>query len=209
MDFFPHDIQITILPTATSASKTQLADYLNNFLSFNVATASMALNVTGSPGAAGTNQTFIGPTGSVGPVGVTGFRGNNVYLLSGSWATGSCAGGSCYSVLFGTQYANKTCNFDVPTQYYMNTIVPQDGVTVIFYDNICTSPATSLVGYAYGAYGAVTDNNGYYFVADACQASGGGCVGFCGMGQSCPPGCVCPGDIYAFESYQCGNQLDQ
>ena len=104
MQFYPHNIPSTFVGQAVSASRADTGSLINNFSAIpitTIATASIALNISGSRGADGTSQSVIGPKGDTGTRGVTGPRGNSVFILSGSWHTGSpCGAGSatCYEV---------------------------------------------------------------------------------------------------------------
>lgn len=94
MQFYPHNTPIISVANAVSASIANTGSLINNFsaITINIVnTASVALNITGSPGTAGTNLAVIGPTGNTGLRGETGYRGNSIFLLSGSWNTDPCS----------------------------------------------------------------------------------------------------------------------
>lgn len=149
MQSYPHNIPLgnATTPRAVSASITDSTTFLANLPPFppfpsSALTASWALNRSGSTGAAGTNYTKTGNTGATGDRGPTGYRGTNVFLLSSSWNTGTCTGVTCYAYQF-QKVTGTTCNSGVYNTYYStyNNIV--DGVSPIYYDDICSSPATS------------------------------------------------------------------
>jgi hypothetical protein len=151
MQFFPHNTPLSLTSTAISASTTVTASLIANFASFNVSTASIALNITGSPGPAGTNYTKTGESGSQGDKGDTGYRGNSVFLLSSSWSTGSCVGVTCYSFSF-ISAKRGICDPSITTTYYstLNSII--DATTPIYYNAICTTPVISA---SLGAFGGI------------------------------------------------------
>lgn len=98
MQFYPHNIPLTTIGSAVSASLATSGSYIANFAAVPVTTvdtASLALNIVGTNGANGTGAVVPGPKGATGTRGVTGPRGNNVYLLSRSWHNGSKVGATC------------------------------------------------------------------------------------------------------------------
>lgn len=177
MRFYPHNISSNIVGQATSASLAQLTTYLNNFTDISVAvnTASLALNISGSAGTAGTDYTKTGDTGPVGDRGVTGPRGKSIYLLSGSWNTGSCTPVSCYEYSFGDSYVvggTRYCDFGTPTSYYSTDSVLSAGSSPMYYNSICTSLAinvSNLGAYVSTAYS--TNGSGILQTVDTCDES--------------------------------------
>jgi len=122
MQFFPHNVPISITNTAVSASLTQTAQFLYNLGTIAINTASLALNISGSTGASGSNYTKTGATGPQGSTGPSGYRGNSVYLLS---------------------MVNYTCNYGFAQTYYANASSLTNGV-VLYYDSSCSSLAVNL-----------------------------------------------------------------
>jgi hypothetical protein len=182
MQFFPHNIPTSKVYGAISASSALSSSLINNFAavpvvaSQRVSTASVALNITGARGTDGTSVAIYGPTGSVGDRGVTGFRGNSIYLLSASWhdfASTPCAPipPACYSLEFYTVYeiggGLYSCDFSEtppynPTTLYTTTdpnVTPFDSGFPMFQDSLCTTQVGQY--YIMGAvnYGA---NPGLY-----------------------------------------------
>jgi hypothetical protein len=165
MRFFPHNVPTGQVYSAVSASLALSSSLINNFtatpVSMRVNTASLALNISGARGADGTSVAVYGPTGPTGPQGVNGFRGNSVYLLSGSWHSGSpCTTppANCYTVLlYGVINAgggNYACDFSNnpptnPTTYYTTDVTadPTTGIPM-FVDQYCAQPvaANSILG---------------------------------------------------------------
>jgi len=145
MEFFPHRIPPTTVGRAVSASLALSASYVSNTSSTIVASASLALNISGSAGSPGANFTRTGTTGTQGTTGPRGFRGKNVYLLSVGWGTGSKA--ICYSTdglgnatYTGTEYV---CDYSLPQLYYADASTLTNGVT-LYYDSGCTTVASNL-----------------------------------------------------------------
>jgi hypothetical protein len=109
------------------------------------------LNITGSAGTPGTGIIVTGPSGSKGDKGVKGFRGKSIFLLSGSWNTGSCAAPiACYSYSFGTVTGTGpyTCDYGVTTTYYSTDTTLSAGSSPMFTDAGCLSSlsTTSIIG---------------------------------------------------------------
>ena len=145
MEFFPHNIQLgkSTIGSAVSASLTVTASFLDNFATIRVDSASLALNISGSPGTNGTNYIKTGDVGPTGPDGVRGFRGNSVFLLSSSWSTGSCVAIACNEITL--QRYRGTCNSGVPSIYYSNNTQATFGNgSSVYYDDVCTLPATNV-----------------------------------------------------------------
>jgi len=179
MQFYPHNLPLTTVATAVSASFTRTGSFIANFSAIavtRVSTASVALNLTGSSGAAGSNAGPVpGPKGAQGLRGVTGPRGDSVYLLSSSWhdATkggASCAGNpppptNCWSVDLYAAYeisGQYICDFSVtpgynPTTYYTTQGASQAYVDAnfgvdfpLYVNNTCTDPlAATLSGFTF------------------------------------------------------------
>lgn len=182
MQFFPHNTPISKVYGAVSASSALSASRINNFAAVpviaaqRVVTASFALNITGARGTDGTSVAVYGPTGDRGDRGVTGFRGDSIYLLSGSWhdfASTPCAPvpPDCYPLSFYSVYelggGLYTCDFTSsppynPTTYYTttnpNTTPFNDGFPM-YQNDTCTTEVAPF--YIMGAvnYGA---NPGVY-----------------------------------------------
>jgi hypothetical protein len=98
MQFYPHNIPLTTIGSAVSSSLAKSGSYIANFAAVPVTTvntASLALNIVGTAGVNGTGVVVPGPKGATGIRGVTGPRGNNVYLLSSSWHDESKVGATC------------------------------------------------------------------------------------------------------------------
>lgn len=170
MQFFPHNLPLTSVATAVSASFTRTGSFIANFSAIAVTrvdTASLALNLTGSAGTAGTNYgPIVGPKGAQGNRGVTGPRGDSVYLLSSSWhdenkAGASCASNppapaNCWTVKLYPAYnifGNYTCAFgNVPATYYTNSGSSQDDVDFnfgagfpLYANETCTDPLAPII----------------------------------------------------------------
>lgn len=182
MQFYPHNLPLSKISNAVSASRAELTRYLNNFESISVAvfTASFGQNITGSNGISGADYVKIGQQGSTGTTGVQGFRGDSVYILSSSWNTGSCTPFNCFAIdfgygqLVGEQYS---CDFGSVTTLYSREVGPGDTLspTDVLYSNpICTTLAANLNSLAYGPTNSVysTDGSGELLSPD----------GTCGIG---------------------------
>lgn len=161
MQFFPHNVPINIINTATSASLTQTAEFLYNLGTIAINTASLALNISGSTGASGSNYIKTGSTGPQGLTGPTGYRGNSVYLLSISRSTGSNA--ICYTTsALGTATFNGvdyTCNYGFAQTYYADASSLTNGV-VLYYDSSCSSLATNLTSLSDPISNAIFNTDG-------------------------------------------------
>jgi hypothetical protein len=164
MQFYPHNLPLSKISNAVSASRAELTNYLNNFQSISVTvfTASLALNITGSSGIAGANYTKIGQKGSTGATGPQGFRGDSLYILSSSWNTGSCVPSDCFAINFGYGQlvgAEYSCDFGSVTTLYSK----ESGLEVndVLYSNgTCTTLAANLSNLAYGPTNSVYSTNG-------------------------------------------------
>lgn len=147
MQFYPNNIPVSTIASAVSASFALTSSLINNFAAISVTivdTASVGLNLTGSVGAAGANAGPIpGPKGAQGFRGVTGPRGNSVYLLSSSWYSGAACSSppaNCWYVDLYTAYevfGTYTCDFSTnppynPTRYYTTSGSSQDLVNINF-----------------------------------------------------------------------------
>lgn len=149
MEFFPHRIPPRRIGLAATASNAALAFYVANVASNAVYTASFALNITGSAGPPGNDYTQVGARGPIGPTGVTGFRGGNVYLLATGWSTGSNT--ICYTITgIGTSefYSVPSppgwfCDYTTSTTYYADAATLADGVTV-YTDSSCSIVANGV-----------------------------------------------------------------
>lgn len=167
MQFYPHNIPVSSIASAVSASRTVTGSLIANFSAIavnTVNTASVALNITGSRGTDGTNVAVIGPTGATGPRGETGYRGKSIFLLSGSWNTGTCGGGfvsectgsytlynigpgfgECnYSQGSSTYWTNYTSSESPPLPEFMSiTDTSADGY-ILYNNSVCSSPAINV-----------------------------------------------------------------
>jgi hypothetical protein len=149
MKFYPHNIDITFIPNAVSASSATTASLIANFNALpvnKVNTASVALNFVGASGTNGTSILVTGPKGPTGDRGPQGLRGDSVFLLSGSWNVGSCVTPSiCYEIQLYEPIGNLG-------QYYCgggsgNTVVvyttdaagPVSNTSTIYADSGCTT----------------------------------------------------------------------
>lgn len=173
MKFFPHNLPLTSVATAVSASFTKTGSFIANFSAIAVTrvdTASIALNLTGSAGAAGTSYgPIVGPKGAQGNRGVTGPRGDSVYLLSSSWHDATNPGATCPSTTLPTNcwpiglYAASNvfeeyyCDFSVnppynPTTYYTTSGSSQEQADFhfgigwpLYTNNVCSQPVTEIL----------------------------------------------------------------
>lgn len=180
MQFYPHNISTTIIGNAVSASLSLSGSLINNFaaIAINmVSTASVALNITGSRGANGTGAVVPGPQGATGTRGVTGFRGDNILLLSSAWSGSACPTPpvDCYSHTFYPTYrigGERFCDFgDSGIPYYSTDFNLSAGSSPIYYNNICTNLATNAN--PLGAYGPTataysTDGSGILQTIESC-----------------------------------------
>lgn len=159
MQFYPHRVPLTSVGSAVSSSITATSSFIANFASIPVTTASLALNISGSTGTNGTNTNFPGPKGERGPRGVTGFRGDSVFLLSGSWHSGASCGtpAPCYAYSFAAvnqqQELQTFCDYGTLATYYSTVaslLTPTEGGQQMYSNDTCTAPlgALTLGGYA-------------------------------------------------------------
>lgn len=162
MQFYPHNVPVTSIATAVSASLARTGSLITNFSAVGVTlvnTASLALNISGSRGAAGTSIAVIGPTGSIGPRGDTGYRGGNIFLLSGSWNVGTCTPGTCtgpYTLNNIGPGAGECGNTQGSSTYWSSyagnlLTVGTDSTasndaddSILYINNVCTSPAINV-----------------------------------------------------------------
>lgn len=165
MQFYPHNLPVTSIATAVSASLARTGSLITNFSAVGVTlvnTASLALNISGSRGAAGTNIAVIGPTGPTGLRGDTGYRGGNIFLLSGSWNVGTCGGGGggCGSGPYtlnnigpGAGECGSTQGSSTYWSSYAGNLltVGTDSTasndaddSILYINNVCTSPAINV-----------------------------------------------------------------
>lgn len=171
MQFYPNNIPISTITSAVSASFALTSSLINNFAAISVTivdTASVGLNLTGSAGLAGSNSggPIPGPKGAQGFRGVTGFRGNSVYLLSSSWHDESKVGAACsappancfdvnlYTAFTAVEEGEFFCDFSQgqfnPTEYYTTLGDSQEFVDVnfdegfpLYTNDTCTDPVAS------------------------------------------------------------------
>lgn len=181
MQFYPHNTPVTLIGNAVSASAAVTGSFINNFSAIPITTvdsASIALNITGSRGTDGASFAVAGPKGSQGIRGVTGFRGNSVFLLSGSWHSGAACStppANCYEHRFYPTYTvggNRFCDFsDYYDTYYSTDLNLQNGVSKIYFNGICTTVASNAI--PLGAYGPTataynTDGTGTLQAIESC-----------------------------------------
>ena len=156
MQFYPHNVPPTTIGLAVSASMATSASFINNFAGIAINTASLALNITGSAGTPGTSVAVLGPTGSQGARGVTGFRGDSIFLLSSSWSGSACGsvGDPCLGpiTLYALGPGFDECRTDQGSVTYyttsslsiLNSNMVGDADGVILYTNsVCSSVAVS------------------------------------------------------------------
>lgn len=160
MQFYPNNIAVNELGFAVSASIARTGSLIQTFAAVPV-TASLALNITGSTGAAGTSAGPIsGPKGAQGPRGVAGPRGNSVYLISSSWHDATKGGASCasapancYEYTFYTSYAvdgTRYCDFGSPNiTVYSTDSTLSAASSPMFLNSVCTNPALRQILGAY------------------------------------------------------------
>lgn len=213
MQFFPHNLPLTNVATAVSASFTRTGSFIANFSAIAVTrvdTASIALNLTGSSGVAGTNYgPIVGPKGAQGNRGVTGPRGDSVYLLSSSWhdeskAGASCAGNppapaNCWTVKLYAAYelfGEFTCDFSNtpgynPTTYYTNQGASQAYVDAnfgadfpLYVNETCTDPLAPILApyVTFPATLGAHSENGQNTVYAVTSLSTSSIAGTCGTG---------------------------
>lgn len=164
MQFYPHNLPITKIGFAVSASFTELTTYLNNFqnLSVTVNTASVAINITGSNGSAGSSYVKGGERGPTGATGPQGYRGDSLYILSSSWNAGACSPAPCYAIDFGYSEFDGvyySCNFANTTTLYASTATVTSGDTM-YLNFSCTTLATNLTNLAYQNSAYSTNGSG-------------------------------------------------
>lgn len=147
MQFFPYNIPVTKIAVAVSASSTPTASYLANFAAVpvnTVNTASLALNIVGTNGANGAGIVVPGPKGPTGDRGLTGFRGDSIYLLSSSWYSGATCSpppSTCNQIIFGAGvFLNGQwfCDYGQLLVYYTTAETFVEG-SPLFSNDICTS----------------------------------------------------------------------
>lgn len=181
MQFFPYNIPVTSVATAISASSSPTASFLANFaaVSVNVVnTASLALNITGSKGEDGTGAVVPGPKGPTGDRGVTGPRGDSVYLLSSSWYDGSpcTAPETCVGYGFTSAYQDSftftwICTSQIVATYRSTDTVLLQG-SAMFSDTSCVNPLpdTPVIGAYSGTVYGVYD--GFLTFVGTCGQTG-------------------------------------
>lgn len=175
MEFFPHNIQLgkSTIGSAVSASLTVTASFLDNFATIRVDSASLALNISGSPGTNGTNYIKTGDVGPTGIDGVRGFRGNSVFLLSSSWSTGSCVGFQCYTIEVQRYRESSGCNSGIINFYYSTDNINVFGNgSPVYYNETCTLPATNVSNL--GQYGNSVYQTDGFGTASVLTTCGGG-----------------------------------
>jgi hypothetical protein len=165
MRFFPHQIPLTVVASATSASKGGTTNYLQNFSQLSippVSTASIALNFVGTNGSTGANYEQVGGAGPKGLAGLQGPRGKSVYLLSASWS--STTPEICYTINTLGVIADISTNTCAPKTftYYSNKQLLTEASSKLYYDNQCITPRPITSNTIY--YQRPTDN-GYYDLA--------------------------------------------
>lgn len=145
MTFFPHKVSPTNIGQAVSASKASSSLFISNFANLNINTASLGLNISGSPGSPGTNFTRTGTKGPDGFQGEKGFRGDNAYLLSASWSrTAPVACNPIYDIKdycgggYTLYYSNTT---SIPGTTGASTV----GINVYF-DSDCNTQVLTVPG---------------------------------------------------------------
>ena len=181
MQFYPHNISVSVVGSAVSASLSLSGSLINNFSAIpvnTIDTASLALNITGSRGADGTGAAISGPKGATGTRGVTGFRGDSILLLSSAWSGSACAAPpvNCYAHTFYPTYTlggTRFCDFsDYNETYYSTDLNLNSGTSVMYYNSVCTSIASNanpLGAYAPTATAYSTDGSGVLQTIEACQ----------------------------------------
>lgn len=184
MQFYPNNISVNELGFAVSASIARTGSLIQTFTAIPV-TASLALNITGSTGAAGTSAGPIsGPKGAQGSRGVTGPRGNSVYLISSSWHDATKGGASCasapancYEYTFYSSYVvggTRYCDFGSPNiTVYSTDAGLSAGSSPMFFNSICTNPALgqNLGAYTPDSTAYSTDGSGTLQTLGVCNES--------------------------------------
>lgn len=172
MEFYPNNIPVSTLASAVSASFSLTSSLIDNFAAISVTivdTASIGLNLRGAAGANGTSAGPVpGPKGPQGNRGVTGPRGNSVYLLSSSWHDATKDGALCstpaatncwYVDLYIAYevFGQYTCDFSSnppynPTRYYTTQGESQAFVNTnfdenfpLYANNTCTDSVASVI----------------------------------------------------------------
>lgn len=211
MEFYPNSIPVSTLASAVSASFALTSSLINNFAAISVTivdTASVGLNLRGAAGANGTSAGPVpGPKGPQGDRGVTGPRGNSVYLLSSSWHDAGNPGASCntpaptncwYVDIYAAYeiFGQYTCDFSItpgynPTRYYTTTGASQAYVDANFGANFplytnatCTDTlASALSGFVtFPATIGSHASNGQNAVYAVTSLSTSSLAGTCGTG---------------------------
>jgi hypothetical protein len=157
MEFYPHNIDVTIIGNAVSSSQALTGSFINNSSVISatvVDLAGLALNISGSRGTDGANYTSFGPEGSQGDRGVTGFRGDSIFLLSSAWSGSACGspGAVCneIGILYNAGPGFDECNVTQGSATYYttssvgiitnNTVGVADGA-ILYTDSVCTQVA--------------------------------------------------------------------
>lgn len=159
MQFYPHNIASNLAGSAISASKALTGSFVNNFADITILvvnTASIGLNIKGTNGTDGTSVAVYGPKGDQGTRGVTGFKGNNILLLSSSWSASNCyAGSNCYGGVSGFTLYNVgpgtlECNTNQGSGQFWsngnstaiyNTLVGEADGFILYITSDCTKTA--------------------------------------------------------------------
>ena len=183
MQFYPNTISVNEVAFAVSASIARSGSLIEKFAAVPI-TASLALNIRGSTGTAGTNAGPIsGPKGAQGQRGVTGLRGDSVYLLSSSWhdeskggASCSSAPANCYPYDFWPSYrvgGVRVCDYSGFYITYYSTDLTLGAGSPMFYNEVCTNPALDQKLGAYQIEQTVynTDANGDLVIVGSCEQS--------------------------------------
>lgn len=184
MRFYPNNVSINELAFAVSASIARSGSLIEKFAAVPI-TASLALNIRGSTGTAGTNAGPIsGSKGAQGQRGVTGLRGNSVYLLSSSWHDESKGGASCasapancYEYTFYSSYVvggTRYCDFGSPNiTVYSTDAGLSAGSSPMFFNSVCTNPANNqtLGAYTPDATAYSTNGSGILQTLGVCNES--------------------------------------
>ena len=160
MEFYPHNVDVTIIGNAVSSSQALTGSFINNSSVISatvVDLAGLALNISGSRGTNGTDYISYGPTGSQGDRGVTGFRGDSIFLLSSAWSGSACGGApgaTCNGpiTLYAIGPGFDECRTDQGSGTYYttssltllqsNTVGDADGV-ILYTNSSCTSVAAN------------------------------------------------------------------
>lgn len=158
MQFYPHNIPVSTIGSAVTASLSITGSLINNFAAIpinTVNTASLALNISGSSGANGSNFTVTGPKGPTGDRGETGYRGDSIFLLSASWSGSACGGGggTCNAfTLYNIGPGFDECRTDQGSATYYSTssaaiinsnIVGTANDAILYTNSTCTTVAAN------------------------------------------------------------------